>query len=361
MKKLTMNELLQRAAENDPKAFFGIARIFEEYFPELAPYWRARAKAAEQDAGTMSLIDVFELDDEELEDEGAFDPHRDGDGEEEEDWDKCYSQDPDEDEDSEGLESDPYSFEEMFRHTLDARKGDTKAAMGLYDDLQMDEDPEAPEDEEQAMEYLKMAASGGNPDCQLWLAQELLYDEEDVSNWAIHWFAKSSEQGDPRATLELASLYFSGFFTGREDKKRALARFELAERQGAGQAAFRAGDMYFTGLGIERDEGKALKYWKRARELKHGQGTYELGMCHLLGLGSLEQDETKAKACFLEAAQLGSKEAAEELALLGGAEGQKWQRIAQKLQPQTCAIVEWEKSQPIQMRVRKPNLQLIKK
>lgn len=348
MPRTEMRELFERArTDNDPDALYEIARFMMEHFPEAAPFWYEKASAADETRRSLRmqafLDDVFAVE-EDMVPVGADEPDS------EEDWVESYSEDEDED-----FEDD--SFEKMFEHSMAAHKGDAKAALWLFDKYLEEAN------EEKASEYLRMAALSGEPDGQFWFANELLYADEDPNKWAIYWFARSSEN-NADATYELASNYLDGFCVDRVDEKRALARFELAARQGSAKGAFMGGEMYFTGFtGVDRDEAKALKFWKQAENLGYAPAVFEIGMCHLLGLCSFERSQSKAEELFRTAAAGGSKEACEELATLKGftAEGLKWQRLGEKLLPHQSAIRDWLESQPIQMRVRKPDLQLIKK
>lgn len=91
-----------------------------------------------------------------------------------------------------------------------------------------------------------------------------------------------AERGFPQAQTKLGDMYLNGLGV-KKDEAKALALFELAEKQeNYPDAILSIGKMYRAGLGVRADAAKAKSYFVRARDLG-AVGAYTQ-------LGLLEQD-----------------------------------------------------------------------
>ena len=70
--------------------------------------------------------------------------------------------------------------------------------------------------------------------------------------------------------------------------------------------------MYDQGWGVERDYARARHWYERAVELDHGPAFFNLGQLYEYGLG-VNKDEDRAVDLYREAARRGRKPAQEEL------------------------------------------------
>lgn len=77
-------------------------------------------------------------------------------------------------------------------------------------------------------------------------------------------------------------------------------------------------DYYYGRNGVEKDEAKALEYYKQAAELGNADATYNLGMCAKLGM-DCRKDLGVASYRFYQAAKLGHERAFDELKALAEA------------------------------------------
>ena len=63
------------------------------------------------------------------------------------------------------------------------------------------------------------------------------------------------------------------------------------------------------GLGVDKDEKKALKYLKKAAKLDCPESLFELALAYFQGNYGLKVNENKCIDCLIRAAELGLKEA----------------------------------------------------
>ncbi len=95
-----------------------------------------------------------------------------------------------------------------------------------------------------------------------------------------------------------------------ESRERAQARFrELLEKAEAGdpQAMHLVGIAYARGRGVDRDDGRAVDWFKRAAALGHTKAQVSLGYCYAAGKG-VPRDLARAYILLREAADAGDRE-----------------------------------------------------
>ena len=87
----------------------------------------------------------------------------------------------------------------------------------------------------------------------------------------------------------------------------------LAE-SGHGASQYYVGRMHEKGLGVPKDETKALGWYKPAAEAGNSRAQYKVGAAYAHGVGGLEKNETEAGKWFMKAAEQGSRKAAKAVA-----------------------------------------------
>lgn len=75
----------------------------------------------------------------------------------------------------------------------------------------------------------------------------------------------------------------------------AVQQFKLAAEHGHPGATFNLGVCYETGIGVEKNEQKAFKYYFKAAHLGHNKAMYNLGVFYAKGLGGLQKDRIAAQ------------------------------------------------------------------
>ena len=84
------------------------------------------------------------------------------------------------------------------------------------------------------------------------------------------------------------------------EKGNQHALYHRAE-QGDADAQCNLGVCYQYGTGVEKDEQKAVEWYKKAAEQRYANAQYSLGVCYNNGTG-VEKDEQKAVEWYKKAA-----------------------------------------------------------
>ena len=119
--------------------------------------------------------------------------------------------------------------------------------------------------------------------------------------------SKMAKNRDRCAQLVLGNMYRNGEGVERDENK-AVKWYRKAAEQGDGNAQYNLGLMYEMGRGIYRDEKKAVKCYRRAAEQGLARAQLCLGLMYECGTG-VEQDDTKAAAWYRKAAEQGDPDA----------------------------------------------------
>jgi TPR repeat protein len=102
-----------------------------------------------------------------------------------------------------------------------------------------------------------------------------------------------AEQGDARAQYNLGSMYINGLGVLKDDK-RAIKWYRKATDQGLAEAQNNLGVMYGNGQGVSKDDKKAVEWYRKAAEQSFAEAQYNLGVAYANGLGVLT-DLSQAK------------------------------------------------------------------
>ena len=145
--------------------------------------------------------------------------------------------------------------------------------------------------------------------------------EQDCEAAAL-WFGRSADQNYASAQYSLAKLYSEGRGVER-DYKMALRLYEQASAGGSPYAAWELGKFYRDGIGTKPDDRQAMRYFASAfrgfqvleARSRDDKLQYRLGWMLLHGVGA-ERDEAAARRWFEKAAALGNENAQYQLAKL---------------------------------------------
>jgi uncharacterized protein len=88
----------------------------------------------------------------------------------------------------------------------------------------------------------------------------------------------------------------------REDYETALPRLLPVAGRGNAFAQYKVGVIYANGLGVEKNDGEAVKWYQKAADQGESDAQLNLGMMYATGRG-LEKDPKKAMEWYLRAAQ----------------------------------------------------------
>jgi TPR repeat protein len=82
---------------------------------------------------------------------------------------------------------------------------------------------------------------------------------------ALVWFRKAADHGFLDAQVRLGEMAFVN-----SDFPEAFRWFKKAADQGDERAAFNVGSLYQTGRGVEKNEAKAVEYYRKSGEIGAG-------------------------------------------------------------------------------------------
>ena len=118
---------------------------------------------------------------------------------------------------------------------------------------------------------------------------------------AAQWYAKAADAGDRQGQLYLATMYREGRGVAR-DFKEAEKWFSMAADQGSAWALMNLGMLYtHGGDGVPLDYVKAVDLFRKAADQNDGDAQYNLGWAYESGLG-VAKDQQRAIGWYSKAA-----------------------------------------------------------
>ena len=136
------------------------------------------------------------------------------------------------------------------------------------------------------------------------------YDAADYGE-ALRLLRPLADKGDRNAQFLMGQLYFFGLGVERNDAQAAQWYAAPADR-GHAEAQYRLGYLYATGQGVGYDANAAERWWLEAAKQKHRAAVVALSDFYHEGLYRKE-DEVKARIWLNRAAALGDTEAMYQL------------------------------------------------
>jgi TPR repeat protein len=213
---------------------------------------------------------------------------------------------------------------DAFAHWLDGRFAEVVA---LVRPLAQQEDPVAqyllgklyssgegvPVDEEQAIEWWRMAAEQGLAAAQNELGVALAdgWGVERDPQQAVAWMRKAAEQGMTTAQVNLGLMYLNGVGVRRSETE-AVRLFRQAAEQGMGWAQYYLGIAYAEGRGVTPNRTLAVQWTRRAAEQDYTQAQVSMGVFYMQGQ-AVRRDEARAIYWFARAAKHGDEPAGRQL------------------------------------------------
>lgn len=149
-----------------------------------------------------------------------------------------------------------------------------------------------------------LAACDGTPDFERGLNA---YNRGDYATAAGEW-RPLAEQGDAAAQASLGGLYYSGLGVAR-DERQAASWYRRAAEQGQREAQFRLAAMYDQGIGVPPNYAEAARWYHAAATQGHAEAQYRLGLLFMSGIG-VPRNLVLAHMWFDRAAVQGHNEAA---------------------------------------------------
>jgi TPR repeat protein len=175
-------------------------------------------------------------------------------------------------------------------------------------------------DEEKGLKLLRRAADKGHGVAGGWAACLGCGAEKDekaawklVAN-SVPAVREKAEEGVADAQALLGILLLQGLGVARNEKK-ALEWLEKAGEQGDAVAACYLGWVYSTGRGVDKDRDRAVRWYRKSADKGHPEAMNWMGCAYSNGWG-VKKDNEKAAEWLREAADKGYVRAASNLGLM---------------------------------------------
>lgn len=142
----------------------------------------------------------------------------------------------------------------------------------------------AKSEKEEGRAYLEELSQKGYAPAQTLLGIICLEDDQNPAR-AVQLFQSALDGGDVAASYRLGRMWHEGIGVARDDEK-ALRALRRADENGDGNATALLGRMYRNGDGVERNYPTALEYLERAVEAGSFEAMFDLGGMYYLGQGT---------------------------------------------------------------------------
>jgi len=121
--------------------------------------------------------------------------------------------------------------------------------------------------------------------------------------------------------------------------QQALKKLQLSAAENDAKAQLSLGNIYYAGLGIQRDFDLAFAWYKRSAMQANNFAQYNLGLMYLQGLGT-KSDLVRAAAWFMTANSTGNLNAKTQLRKLSGTLSPNKLQQATRMHEETRMLIE---------------------
>lgn len=135
-------------------------------------------------------------------------------------------------------------------------------------------------DEKLGRQYLDDAFKNGSMDAAVEIGT-LLYDKKDY-NSAEKYFKSACEKKNPGGCYWSAELYLNKDFNGRNQKIGIDYAFKSASL-GDSRGYLTLAIAYWDGVGVNKDEAEAIKWYKKSADAGLAEGQFTLGLAYFDG------------------------------------------------------------------------------
>jgi len=129
------------------------------------------------------------------------------------------------------------------------------------------------------------------------------YQKSGKNEDAVIWYRKAAEKGNAIAQNNLGTLYFSGLGVPKDDTQAAVW-YRKAADQGVAGAQSILGFMFENGRGVPKDDVQAVAWYRKAAE--QGDANAQSNLAAMYGNGrGVAKDEAQAAVWYRKAAEQG--------------------------------------------------------
>lgn len=176
------------------------------------------------------------------------------------------------------------------------------------------------ENKKNALKWYQKAANAGDRHAYYMVGHMYYYGEEIAEDNALawEWFEKGREKIFSNCSYMLGIMCLDGYAQQEKSKKDAIAYFEESAFLGGTlgeESMLKLYDIYTEGILTEKDEEKAIKWLKRAAEMKNADASLKYGIL-LTDMDSPYSNEFKGIKYLQQALDKENYEAAIHLAKL---------------------------------------------
>ena len=178
-----------------------------------------------------------------------------------------------------------------------------------------------PEFIKKAFDYYKKAAKQGDPLAQVYISVMYLEGKGVKKSFiqGLHWLNKAAKLGNPTAQFRIGYIYEAVGWSGK-----AKSYYQKSIEQGNRESKFQLACLYLDGK-IGNSKGKldtAIDLLKQSADQDYGEAQYKLGKCYETGLG-VEASPIEAFNWYKKAAQNGHEMARIQLSSFGDTNNNK--------------------------------------
>jgi TPR repeat protein len=136
---------------------------------------------------------------------------------------------------------------------------------------------------------------------------------DESPSQAFRWYLRAAEYGSISAANIVGLFYEQGVIGEAPDPQKAADWYARAAGQGHPFAQYNVGRCHVEGLGVPTDPAKALGFFERAAQQRHVLARMSLACMWENGIGVSQPDKRRALEWFRRAAYRGSREAQRRL------------------------------------------------
>mmetsp|Transcript_20350 Transcript_20350/g.36366 ORF Transcript_20350/g.36366 Transcript_20350/m.36366 type:complete len:604 (+) Transcript_20350:48-1859(+) len=209
-----------------------------------------------------------------------------------------------------GATQDPSEALQLWRRAAELGHGRSQARLGalLIHGMQ----GRVQQDSWEGKRLLRLAFEQDDPDAAFHLGQALLQDSDRDGATKI---LAASLKGHARACFQVAEMYREGQYSFPQDIPQSLRYTKWAAHQGDAQALSNLGHLIINGIGVVRDDAKAVRLFRQAAKLGAAEGMLNYGLALLRGNGGVKVDYQEALEWAQKSAALGHSLAHQQLSM----------------------------------------------
>uniref|UniRef100_A0A7S2HXR5 Fe2OG dioxygenase domain-containing protein n=1 Tax=Alexandrium andersonii TaxID=327968 RepID=A0A7S2HXR5_9DINO len=207
-----------------------------------------------------------------------------------------------------GFQADSARALQLWRRAAELGHGRSQSRLGGL--LSQGVKGRVQQDSWEGKRLLRLAFEQDEPDAGFYLGQTLL--QEGDRDGATKLLAACAK-GHPRACFQVAEMYREAQYHFPKDIPQSLRYTKWAAHQGDPQALSNLGHLVINGMGVIRDDAKAVRLFRHAAKSGAPEGMLNYGLALLRGNGGVRVDYQEALEWAQKAAAQGHTLAHQQL------------------------------------------------